>query len=78
MNIPLCFQMTKQNNQDPSQQNIQCKFLVTMFQEKAWFLKRLLDGKRERQVQALYALVTFMVELEHPSSKYQMKIFKNG
>jgi len=70
-----CLQVTKQNNQDPSQQNIQCKFLVTMFQEKAWFLKRLLDGKRERQVQALYALVTFMVELEHPS-KLLMEIFE--
>ena len=61
--------ITKQENSDPSQQNIKCDFQDGMFEEKAWFLRRLLDGKPNRQIQSIYAMVTLMIELEHPSRK---------
>merc|ERR1712029_369070 len=64
-----CLDISKQDS-DPSQQSIRCTFQDKMFEEKAWFLKRLLDGKEDRQIQSLYAMVTLMIELEHPSSKY--------
>ena len=69
-----CFAaITKQENSDPSQQNIKCDFQNGMFEEKAWFLKRLLDGKANRQIQSLYAMVTLMIELQHPSRKSQFR-----
>jgi len=65
--VKSCLPITKQENSDPSQQNIKCDFQEGMFEEKAWFLRRLLDGKPNRQIQSIYAMVTLMIELEHPS-----------
>lgn len=65
--VKSCLSITKQENSDPSQQNIKCDFQDGMFEEKAWFLRRLLDGKPNRQIQSIYAMVTLMIELEHPS-----------
>jgi len=69
-----CLDISKQDS-DPSQQSIRCTFQDKMFEEKAWFLKRLLDGKEDRQIQSLYAMVTLMIELEHPS-KLLLQIFE--
>jgi len=51
---------------DPSQQSIRYTFQDKMFEEKAWFLKCLLDGKEDWEIQSFYAMVTLMIELEHP------------
>ena len=52
--------------------SVKCDFDIRTFdrtfREKAWLLALLLDKKKEREFQALDAMVTLMVELNHPSS----------
>jgi len=52
--------------------SVKCDFDIRTFdrtfREKAWLLALLLDKKKEREFQALDAIVTLMVELNHPSS----------
>ena len=46
--------------------SLKCAFDVRMFEEKASLLILLLEKKKERGFQALDAIVTLMVELNHP------------
>ena len=52
--------------------SVKCDFDIRTFdrtfREKAWLLALLLDKRKEREFQALDAMVTLMVELNHPSS----------
>jgi len=66
-----CLQINNQDNQDPSQQNIQAKFLVKVFDERAKILKKIIDGQMNREKQALYAMQALMTELEYPSRMLQ-------